>query len=51
LQLDIIKYAFQQHERKLPDWSRAGYFIGDNAGVGKAGIGRAIVVWWLVYVS
>jgi hypothetical protein len=42
LQLDIIKYAFQQHKRKLPDWSRAGYFIGDDAGVGKAGIGRAI---------
>jgi hypothetical protein len=39
LQLVTIKYAFQQHERKLPDGLRAGYFNGDGPGVGK---GRAI---------
>ena len=39
LQLETIKYACQQHERQLPDAARAGYFIGDGAGVGK---GRTI---------
>ncbi|CAB0029995.1 unnamed protein product [Trichogramma brassicae] len=39
LQLESITYASQQHEHLLPDGSRAGFFIGDGAGVGK---GRTI---------
>ena len=35
LQLESITYSCQQHEKKLPDGSRAGYLIGDGAGVGK----------------
>ena len=32
-------YASQQHEQFLPDGTRAGFLIGDGAGVGK---GRTI---------
>ncbi|XP_066942109.1 protein strawberry notch homolog 1 isoform X2 [Macrobrachium rosenbergii] len=39
LQLESITYASQQHEHFLPDGSRAGFLIGDGAGVGK---GRTI---------
>lgn len=39
LQLESITYAAQQHEHILPDGSRAGFLIGDGAGVGK---GRTI---------
>ncbi|GLH00308.1 Protein strawberry notch [Gryllus bimaculatus] len=39
LQLEAITYASQQHEHFLPDKSRAGFLIGDGAGVGK---GRTI---------
>ena len=39
LQLEAIIYSCQQHERILPDGSRAGFFIGDGPGVGK---GRTI---------
>ncbi|XP_077510663.1 protein strawberry notch homolog 1-like isoform X3 [Amblyomma americanum] len=39
LQLEAIVYASQQHEVLLPDGSRAGFLIGDGAGVGK---GRTI---------
>ncbi|KAL1110543.1 hypothetical protein AAG570_008071 [Ranatra chinensis] len=39
LQLEAITYAAQQHEHFLPDGSRAGFLIGDGAGVGK---GRTI---------
>ncbi|XP_066601044.1 protein strawberry notch isoform X2 [Prorops nasuta] len=39
LQLESITYASQQHEHLLPDGSRAGFLIGDGAGVGK---GRTI---------
>lgn len=39
LQLEAITYACQQHENILPDGSRAGFLIGDGAGVGK---GRTI---------
>lgn len=39
LQLESIVYACQRHERTLPDGQRAGFFIGDGAGVGK---GRTI---------
>ena len=35
LQLEAITYASQQHEQFLPDKTRAGYLIGDGAGVGK----------------
>lgn len=39
LQLESIVYACQRHEQALPDGQRAGFFIGDGAGVGK---GRTI---------
>ena len=39
LQLEAVLYACQRHEQRLPDGSRAGFFIGDGAGVGK---GRTI---------
>ncbi|XP_023339743.1 protein strawberry notch homolog 1 isoform X2 [Eurytemora carolleeae] len=44
LQLESIVYASQQHEQFLPDGTRAGFLIGDGAGVGK---GRTIagVIW------
>lgn len=35
LQLEAITYASQQHEKLLPDGTRAGFLIGDGAGVGK----------------
>lgn len=35
LQLEAIVYACQQHETFLPDGSRAGFLLGDGAGVGK----------------
>ncbi|CAF2079934.1 unnamed protein product [Rotaria magnacalcarata] len=39
LQLETIVYASQRHNTFLPDGSRAGFLIGDGAGVGK---GRTI---------
>ena len=39
LQLESIVYASQQHNHFLPDGNRAGFLIGDGAGVGK---GRTI---------
>ncbi|XP_058393814.1 protein strawberry notch homolog 2 isoform X2 [Diceros bicornis minor] len=35
LQLEAITYACQQHEVLLPGGQRAGFLIGDGAGVGK----------------
>ena len=36
LQLESILYANQRHNgKRLPDGSRAGFFLGDAAGVGK----------------
>ncbi|XP_044311932.1 protein strawberry notch homolog 2 isoform X3 [Varanus komodoensis] len=35
LQLEAITYACQQHEVVLPNGQRAGFLIGDGAGVGK----------------
>ncbi|XP_041435843.1 protein strawberry notch homolog 2 isoform X2 [Xenopus laevis] len=35
LQLEAIVYACQQHEVILPSGQRAGFLIGDGAGVGK----------------
>ncbi len=56
LQLEALVYTCQQHEQFLPDGNRAGFLIGDGAGVGKgrtiAGIiyenylqGRKRAVW------
>ncbi|XP_044737863.1 protein strawberry notch isoform X3 [Chrysoperla carnea] len=39
LQLESIVYASQAHDQILPDGTRAGFLIGDGAGVGK---GRTI---------
>ena len=39
LQLEAITYASQAHDHLLPDGSRAGFLVGDGAGVGK---GRTI---------
>lgn len=35
LQLEAIVYACQRHEQWLPGRIRAGFFLGDGAGVGK----------------
>ncbi|XP_037679789.1 protein strawberry notch homolog 2 isoform X2 [Choloepus didactylus] len=59
LQLEAITYACQQHEVLLPSGQRAGFLIGDGAGVGKgrtvAGIifenylkGRKKALWFSV---
>lgn len=56
LQLEAVTYACQQHEICLPDGTRAGFLLGDGAGVGKgrtlAGIifenyllGRKRAIW------
>jgi len=56
VQLEAVTYACQQHEQFLPDSNRAGFLVGDGAGVGKgrtiAGIiyenycrGRKRAVW------
>uniref|UniRef100_A0A0D6R552 PHD-type domain-containing protein n=1 Tax=Araucaria cunninghamii TaxID=56994 RepID=A0A0D6R552_ARACU len=44
LQLETIIYASQRHHQHLEDGMRAGFFIGDGAGVGK---GRTIagLIW------
>ncbi|KAG0590125.1 hypothetical protein KC19_1G074000 [Ceratodon purpureus] len=44
LQLETIVYASQRHMQHLADNSRAGFFLGDGAGVGK---GRTIagLIW------
>ncbi|XP_055631316.1 protein strawberry notch isoform X2 [Toxorhynchites rutilus septentrionalis] len=39
LQLESITYASQAHDHLLPDGTRAGFLVGDGAGVGK---GRTI---------
>ncbi|CAG0919140.1 unnamed protein product [Notodromas monacha] len=39
LQLEAVVYSTQQHEKYLSDGCRAGFLIGDGAGVGK---GRTI---------
>ncbi|XP_032783494.2 protein strawberry notch isoform X1 [Daphnia magna] len=43
MQLEAIIHACQRHERKLPDGSRAGYLVGDGAGVGKGRIAAGII--------
>ncbi|KXZ54936.1 hypothetical protein GPECTOR_3g106 [Gonium pectorale] len=34
-QLETVLYAFQRFNQRLSDGSRAGFFLGDGAGVGK----------------
>ncbi|GIL64960.1 hypothetical protein Vafri_18816 [Volvox africanus] len=34
-QLETVLYAFQRFQTRLPDGNRAGFFLGDGAGVGK----------------
>ncbi|XP_065056159.1 uncharacterized protein LOC135684506 [Rhopilema esculentum] len=59
LQLEGILYACQRHQKILPNGTRAGFFIGDGAGVGKgrqvAGIifdsfvrGRCRNIWFSI---
>ncbi|KAM2264314.1 hypothetical protein COP2_041575 [Malus domestica] len=35
LQIEILVYACQRHLQHLPNGERAGFFVGDGAGVGK----------------
>ncbi|MED6150702.1 udp-glycosyltransferase, partial [Stylosanthes scabra] len=44
LQIETLVYACQRHRLRLPDGTRAGFFIGDGAGVGK---GRTVagLIW------
>lgn len=35
LQLEGVRYACRKHQEVLPSGQRAGFFIGDGAGVGK----------------
>lgn len=44
LQIETLVYACQRHLHHLPTGARAGFFIGDGAGVGK---GRTIagLIW------
>ena len=35
LQLETVAYACQQHELRLPDGARRGFFLGDGVGLGK----------------
>jgi hypothetical protein len=43
IQLETIIYSCQRHEQKLSDGSRAGYLIGDGAGIGKGRIVAGII--------
>jgi len=43
LQLESVIYASQQHDNFLPDGSRAGFLLGDGAGVGKGRTLAAII--------
>ncbi|KAK9269142.1 hypothetical protein L1049_000911 [Liquidambar formosana] len=44
LQIETLVYACQRHLQHLPNGARAGFFVGDGAGVGK---GRTIagLIW------
>jgi hypothetical protein len=35
MQIEGILYACERHSKRLPDGSRAGFFLGDSAGAGK----------------
>jgi hypothetical protein len=43
IQLERVIYAGQRHEQKLPDGSRAGFFVGDGTGVGKGRVIAGII--------
>lgn len=43
IQLEAINYSCQRHEQKLSDGSRAGFLIGDGAGVGKGRIAAGVI--------
>ena len=43
VQLERVIYAGQRHEQRLPDGSRAGFFVGDGTGVGKGRILAGII--------
>ncbi|KAK4786922.1 hypothetical protein SAY86_010755 [Trapa natans] len=44
LQIETLVYACQRHNQHLPNGSRAGFFVGDGAGVGK-GRTMAGLIW------
>ncbi|EDW17151.2 uncharacterized protein Dmoj_GI16658, isoform A [Drosophila mojavensis] len=43
LQLEAVTYACQAHEQMLPSGQRAGFLLGDGAGVGKGRTVAAII--------
>src|SRR5437764_13013596 len=43
IQLERVIYAGQRHEQRLPDGSRAGFFVGHGTGVGKGRILAGII--------
>lgn len=47
LQLEAITYACQQHEQFLKDGSRAGFLLGDGAGVGKVSKWDCLFCCWI----
>lgn len=48
LQLEAVAYACQAHETRLPDGSRAGFFIGDGAGVSIVLFSSSVIILLLV---
>jgi predicted RNA methylase len=43
IQLERVIYAGQRHEQRLPDGSRAGFFVGYGTGVGKGRVLAGII--------
>ena len=43
IQIERVIYAGQRHEQRLPDDSRAGFFVGDGTGVGKGRILAGVI--------
>ena len=43
IQLERVIYAGQRHEQRLPDASRAGFFVGDGTGVGKGRVLAGVI--------
>jgi predicted RNA methylase len=43
IQIERVIYAGQRHEQRLPDGSRAGFFVGDGTGVGKGRILAGVI--------
>src|SRR5207249_717914 len=44
IQVERVIYAGQRREQRLPDGSRAGYYVGDGTGVGKGRILAGIIL-------